>query len=89
MHTAGDQPSNRLESHEFGNLSIINKEGNSDMFHRKKILVIATGGTIACKQSENGLMPAITSDELLDFVPEVRQICDTAFCLLPMIALMV
>lgn len=59
------------------------------MFHRKKILVIATGGTIACKQSENGLMPAITSDELLDFVPEVRQICDTAFCLLPMIALMV
>ena len=46
------------------------------MFHRKKILVIATGGTIACKQSKNGLMPPITSDELLEFVPEVTQICD-------------
>ena len=46
------------------------------MFHRKKILVIATGGTIACKQSETGLMPSITSDELLEFVPEVKQICD-------------
>ena len=59
------------------------------MMEKKKILLLTTGGTIACKQSENGLMPAITSDELLDFVPEVRQICDTAFCLLPMIALMV
>ena len=31
----------------------------------KKILFIATGGTIASAKTENGLTPAITSEELL------------------------
>ena len=35
----------------------------------KRILMIATGGTIASKRSETGLKPLITSDELLSYVP--------------------
>ena len=38
----------------------------------KKILFIATGGTIASAKTENGLTPAITSEELLNAVPEIR-----------------
>lgn len=41
----------------------------------KRILMIATGGTIACKSSEAGLKPLITSDELLSYVPDTREFC--------------
>ncbi|MBQ8289052.1 MAG: asparaginase, partial [Clostridia bacterium] len=41
----------------------------------KKILLIATGGTIASKATENGLIPQISSEELLTFVPEVASVC--------------
>lgn len=42
----------------------------------KKILLLATGGTIACKPTEKGgLAPAITAEELLRFVPELRDTC--------------
>lgn len=41
----------------------------------KKILLIATGGTIASKKSENGLKPQITPEELLEFIPQVQNIC--------------
>lgn len=41
----------------------------------KKILLIATGGTIASRVTENGLSPSITSAELLSFVPELKHIC--------------
>ncbi len=41
----------------------------------KKILFIATGGTIASKKSENGLKPQISPDELLSFIPSLEQIC--------------
>ena len=46
----------------------------------KKILLIATGGTIASKSSEQGLAPAIGSEELLSYVPEIKSFCnvDTA-----------
>ena len=41
----------------------------------KKILLIATGGTIASRPTaEGGLAPAITSDELLAFVPELADL---------------
>ena len=42
----------------------------------KKILMIATGGTIASKETEEGLAPAISSAELLSCVPEVAQVCE-------------
>lgn len=41
----------------------------------KHILLITTGGTIACAQSEDGLSPAMAAEELLRHVPEVRRIC--------------
>lgn len=42
----------------------------------KKILFIATGGTIASKKSENGLKPQISPDELLAYIPTLKQICE-------------
>ena len=41
----------------------------------KKLLLIATGATIASKVSPEGLQPGITSEELLAYVPEVRENC--------------
>ena len=41
----------------------------------KKILFIATGGTIASKKSENGLKPQISPDELLSYIPSLEKIC--------------
>ena len=41
----------------------------------KKILMIATGGTIASKEGDSGLAPAISGEELADSVPGIRDIC--------------
>lgn len=41
----------------------------------KKILLIATGGTIASKHTEHGLTPQISSEEILDSVPEIQKYC--------------
>ena len=41
----------------------------------KKILMIATGGTIASKSTQKGLAPALTADDLLSCVPEIREVC--------------
>lgn len=41
----------------------------------KNILMLATGGTIACRQTGHGLSPALTGEELLDFLPELSHIC--------------
>jgi len=43
---------------------------------KKKILLIATGGTIACKTGENGLTPLMSIDEILSYVPETAALCD-------------
>ena len=46
----------------------------------KKILMIATGGTIACMPSENGLVPSISGKDIVELVPALKNICtiDTA-----------
>ncbi|ADL03081.1 asparaginase [Lacrimispora saccharolytica] len=41
----------------------------------KKILMLGTGGTIACKRSDSGLKPLLTSDEILSYVPETSIFC--------------
>ncbi len=41
----------------------------------KKILLIATGGTIASHTGLNGLIPEIAAEELLKSVPEVFEFC--------------
>ena len=45
------------------------------MAHKKKILFLATGGTIASKKSQNGLKPQITPAELLEYIPQVEDFC--------------
>ncbi len=42
---------------------------------KKRILMLATGGTIASRRSETGLKPLLTSEELLRYVPDVREFC--------------
>ena len=42
----------------------------------KKILLIATGGTIASTPTEQGLAPGLTSRELLETVPELQNVCE-------------
>ena len=39
----------------------------------KNILLIATGGTIASVHTDMGLSPSTQADELLKFVPEVKE----------------
>lgn len=46
------------------------------MSEKKKILLIATGGTIASKKSDNGLKPQITPEELIRYIPRVQEFCD-------------
>ncbi|MBO5981257.1 MAG: asparaginase [Clostridia bacterium] len=41
----------------------------------KKILMIATGGTIACRRTEKGLTPLMGSSDLLKYVPDVKSVC--------------
>ena len=48
------------------------------MAEKKKILLIATGGTIASKKSDSGLKPQITPEELLSYIPSVKKFCDVS-----------
>lgn len=41
----------------------------------KKILMIATGGTIASRRMGGGLEPLLTSQEVLQYVPGVQEFC--------------
>jgi hypothetical protein len=42
----------------------------------KKILLIATGGTIASEQTGNGLAPRLHPKDLLRYVPDAANICE-------------
>ena len=37
----------------------------------KKLLILTTGGTIASVETPHGLIPALTSEELLSYLPEI------------------
>ena len=41
----------------------------------KKILMIGTGGTIASEVTEDGLVPELSSQQLLEHIPAISQIC--------------
>ena len=41
----------------------------------KHVLLIATGGTLACRETGHGLAPSLTGEELIDFLPELPKIC--------------
>lgn len=46
------------------------------MSQKKRIMLLATGGTIASKRSKNGLKPQITPEELISFIPQIKDICE-------------
>ncbi len=61
----------------FGKTQIIIRKGDyMEKRVLKKILLIATGGTIASQETEEGLAPAIAPDTLLKAVPEIRSFCE-------------
>ncbi|MGN1140470.1 MAG: asparaginase [Oliverpabstia sp.] len=41
----------------------------------KKILLIATGGTIASRYTKEGLSPQLSAEELLEYVPTAKEFC--------------
>ena len=41
----------------------------------KKILLVATGGTIASSETAEGLTPSIDAKQILSYIPEIEQIC--------------
>ncbi|MEG1290990.1 MAG: asparaginase, partial [Lachnospiraceae bacterium] len=41
----------------------------------RKILLIATGGTIASQKADHGLVPLICADKILNYIPDVWNIC--------------
>ncbi len=41
----------------------------------KSVLVVATGGTIASSEADEGLTPTFNVDALLDHVPKIRNLC--------------
>ena len=41
----------------------------------KRILLIGTGGTIASRQTDDGLAPSLSISELLEKVPEIADLC--------------
>ena len=43
---------------------------------QKRILLIATGGTIATRMTKDGLVPQMTSQEILACIPEIASICE-------------
>ena len=45
----------------------------------KKILLIGTGGTIASGRTEEGLKPILTAEDILSFVPDVKDFCEIDF----------
>ncbi len=40
----------------------------------KKLMILSTGGTIACTQTREGLIPTLTADDILAYVPKSGQI---------------
>ncbi|MEG2667543.1 MAG: asparaginase [Lachnospiraceae bacterium] len=43
---------------------------------KKKILMLGTGGTIASKQTADGLTPGLSSQEVLSYIPQIATICE-------------
>lgn len=39
----------------------------------KKVLMIATGGTIASKQGSDGLKPELTAQDVVDYIPSIKK----------------
>lgn len=45
---------------------------------KKNILMIGTGGTIASKTDAKGLSPGLSTEELLNYVPDISKLCNVS-----------
>ena len=45
----------------------------------KKILLIGTGGTIASDVTSDGLVPELTTEQLLAHIPAISEICELPY----------
>ena len=45
----------------------------------KHILMIVTGGTIACEPSEDGLVPRLSGEAMLKDIPQISELCTVDF----------
>lgn len=52
------------------------KSKEKNMEKKKKILLLTTGGTIASHNTEKGLVPLLTAEDLMKYLPSVRPKCD-------------
>lgn len=46
---------------------------------KKKILIITTGGTLACVQNEKGLVPGLSSNDILSYISDITNLYDVDF----------
>ena len=46
---------------------------------KKKILIITTGGTLACVKSDNGLQPGMSSEEMLSYITDITEFYEVDF----------
>ena len=42
----------------------------------KKLMILSTGGTIACTPTDAGLVPTLLAEDLIAHVPEARKVCE-------------
>lgn len=42
----------------------------------KKILMLSTGGTIASQATEDGLMPAVQGNQMIQMIPQLKDLCE-------------
>ena len=40
----------------------------------KKLMILSTGGTIACTQTADGLIPTLSADDILNYAPEAKKL---------------
>lgn len=63
----------------YGKIKRYNKtktKNKQENVHMKNILMIGTGGTIASKQTEYGLAPGLSAEDILNYIPAVSKICE-------------
>lgn len=46
---------------------------------KKKILIITTGGTLACVQDEKGLVPGLSGNDILSYISDITDFYDVDF----------
>ena len=46
---------------------------------KKKLLIITTGGTLACIQDEKGLVPGLSGQDILAYISDITRLYQVDF----------